>query len=127
MNRAEALKLIDQLTNENTDLRKLLEEKSYTYDQRLIIKIYASSKAILLLLQNDCTVTRALCYEMGISERQYYWALAFLRYAGILHRNGKRLRVKNINESARLAQFAYDKLMIIHKPLRHLRVFNTKK
>lgn len=121
---------VAQLRSENRHLRRKTGGKHpYHYNTvpRVLRRALDDALAMLALAYNDFPTSRQFFYELGYSERRYYWAVGLLRAARVMTAKGRGLMVDDIETAESRLQARYNTLKTQVDALEHLRIYMPKK
>lgn len=127
---AQLAQEVAQLRNENNYLRRQTGNKhDYHYHTapRILRRAFDDALAMLVLAMNDMPVSRQFMYELGYSERRYYWAIGLLRAARIMAPRGRRLADLDFKTAEQRLQSKYESLKNEQDALEKLRLYMPKK
>lgn len=121
---------IAQLRKENRHLRRSTDGK-HPYHRntapRVLRRALDDSMALLTLAFNDYPISRQFCYELGYSERRYYWAVGLLRSARVMAPRGRRLLIDEFSVAEQQVHSRYQFLKSQPNALELLRIHMPKK
>lgn len=122
---------VAQLRNENNYLRRQTGRPDYDYHYhtapRILRRALDDALAMLVLHMNDYPISRGFMYELGYSERRYYWAIGLLRAARIMAPRGRKLADMDFQTAEARLQAKYESLRSDHDALQKLRLYMPKK
>lgn len=121
---------VAQLRSENRHLRRKVGPRHpfhYTTAPRILRRSYDDALALLTLAFNDFPTSRQFFYELGYSERRYYWAIGMLRAARVMAAKGRRLLVDDFQTAENKLQTKYETLKAQVDALEVLRIYMPKK
>lgn len=127
---AQLAQEVAQLRNENNYLRRQTGNKhDYHYHTapRILRRALDDALAMLVLAMNDMPTSRQFMYELGYSERRYYWAIGLLRAARIMAPRGRRLADVDFKTAEQRLQSKYESLKNEGDALEKLRLYMPKK
>lgn len=127
---AQLAQEIAQLRNENSYLRRQTGSKHdyhYYTAPRILRRALDDALAMLVLAMNDMPTSRQFMYELGYSERRYYWAIGLLRAARVMAPRGRRLADMDFVTAEQRLQSKYDQLKNERDALEKLRLYMPKK
>lgn len=82
---------------------------------------------MLMLAANDYPTSRQFFYDLGYSERRYYWAIGLLRAARIMAPRGRRLADMDFQSAESRLKNKYESLKSDGDALQVLRLYMPKK
>lgn len=122
---------VAQLRNENNYLRRHTERPDFDYHYhtapRILRRALDDALAMLVLAMNDYPISRGFMYELGYSERRFYWAIGLLRAARIMSPRGRRLADTDLKTAESKLQAKYESLKADADALQKLRLYMPKK
>lgn len=121
---------VAQLRNENSYLRRQTgntHDYHYHTAPRILRRALDDGLAMLVLTMNDYPISRQFMYELGYSERRYYWAIGLLRAARVMAPRGRRLADLDFATAEQRLQGKYDQLKSDKDALEKLRLYMPKK
>lgn len=121
---------LEQARRENRHLRHRSEAKhAYHYNTapRILRRAYDDSNAIVLLRANGYNIGRGFCYELGISERRYFWAMGLLRSARVVSARGSAWLVDDFVTAEAKVKNEYMRINPQSNALEQLRLYMPKK
>lgn len=121
---------VAQLRQENSRLRRLTPSaSSYHYNTagRILRRALDDATAMLMLAANDYPTSRQFFYDLGYSERRYYWAIGLLRAARIMAPRGRRLADMDFQSAESRLKNKYESLKSDGDALQVLRLYMPKK
>jgi hypothetical protein len=121
---------IAQLQSENKYLRSKTEGRhSYHVNTtpRILRRALDDAYSIMVLKFDGFPVGRGYCYELGISERRYFWAMGLLRSARVVSPRGSRWLVDDFNVADHKLKANYECLKGQTNSLEMLRLYMPKK
>lgn len=121
---------VAQLRNENSYLRRQTgstHDYHYHTAPRILRRAFDDALAMLVLAMNDMPTSRQFMYELGYSERRYYWAIGLLRAARIMASRGRRLADLDFVTAEQRLQSKYESLKNETDVLEKLRLYMPKK
>ena len=122
---------VAQLRNENKYLRRHTERPDYEYHHhtapRILRRALDDAMAMLVLAMNDYPLSRGFMYELGYSERRYYWAIGLLRISRIMTPRVRSLAEMTFQAAESKLQAKYEALKNDHDALQKLRLYMPKK
>ena len=127
---AQLAQEVAQLRNENSYLRRQTGNKhDYHYHTapRILRRALDDALSMLVLAMNDMPVSRQFMYELGYSERRYYWAIGLLRAARVMAPRGRRLADVDFKTAEQRLQSKYESLKSDKDALEKLRLYMPKK
>lgn len=119
-----------QLRNENNHLRKQTgNTTTYHYNTagRILRRALDDATVMLMLAANGYPTSRQFFYELGFSERRYYWAIGLLRAARIMAPRGRRLADLDFQQAEAKLKSRYENLKNDGDALQVLRLYLPKK
>lgn len=127
---AQLAQEVAQLRNENSYLRRQTgstHDYHYHTAPRILRRALDDALAMLVLAMNDMPVSRQFMYELGYSERRYYWAIGLLRAARVMAPRGRRLADVDFKTAEQRLQSKYESLKSDKDALEKLRLYMPKK
>lgn len=127
---AQLAQEVAQLRNENNYLRRQTgggHDYHYHTAPRILRRALDDALAMLVLAMNDMPVSRQFMYELGYSERRYYWAIGLLRAARVMAPRGRRLADTDFVTAEQRLQSKYESLKTDKDALEKLRLYMPKK
>lgn len=128
---AQLAQEVGQLRNENRYLRRHTERQDYEYHYRtaprILRRAFDDAMAMLVLASNDYPLSRGFMYELGYSERRFYWSIGLLRAARIMAPRGRRLADLTFQAAESKLQAKYESLKADGDALQKLRLYMPKK
>lgn len=121
---------VAQLRQENSHLRRLAPSASsyhYNTSGRILRRALDDATAMLMLAANDYPTSRQFFYDLGYSERRYYWAIGLLRAARIMAPRGRRLADMDFQSAEAKLKSRYENLKNDGDALQVLRLYMPKK
>jgi len=121
---------VAQLRSENSHLRRSTSGKHpYHYNTagRILRRSLDDSIAFITLASNGYPTSRQFFYELGYSERRYYWAIGLLRSARVMAPRGRALLVGDFITADSKLHAKYNTLKQHPNVLEMLRVYMPKK
>lgn len=121
---------IAQLRSENRHLRRSTGDKHpfhYNTAPRILRRALDDATAFLVLASNGYPTSRKFCYDLGYSERRYYWAIGLLRAARVMAPRGRALVVEDFATADTRLQSKYNALKGQPNALETLRVYMPRK
>lgn len=127
---AQLAQEVAQLRRENNHLRRLTGRRHdyhYSTADRILHRALDDSMAMLALAANDYPTSRQFFYELGYSERRYYWAIGLLRAARVMAPRGRRLADIDFQTAETKLRARYEVLKNDANALEALRLYMPKK
>ena len=121
---------VAQLRSENSHLRRKTGGKHpyhYATAPRILRRALDDATALLAMAFNDFPTSRQFFYELGYSERRYYWAVGLLRAARVMTAKGRGLMVDDFATAESRLQGKYNSLKAQVDALEYLRIYMPKK
>lgn len=121
---------IAQLQSENKYLRSKTEGRhSYHVNTtpRILRRALDDAYSIMVLKFDGFPVGRGYCYELGISERRYFWAMGLLRSARVVAPRGASWLIEDFITADQRLRSTYDRLKNEPTALEALRLYMPKK
>lgn len=121
---------VAQLRNENSYLRRQTggaHDYHYHTAPRILRRALDDGLAMLVLTMNDYPISRQFMYELGYSERRYYWAIGLLRAARVMAPRGRRMADVDFQTAESKLQSKYESLKADKDALEKLRLYMPKK
>ncbi len=121
---------LEQARKENRHLRRRTEgAHPYHYNTapRILRRALDDALAIVLLRTNGYNVGRGFCYELGISERRYFWAMGLLRSARVVSARGSAWLVDDFTSAETKVKREYERIKPHANALEQLRLYMPKK
>lgn len=122
---------VAQLRSENNYLRRQTGRPDYDYHYhttpRILRRALDDALAMLVLTMNGYPISRGFMYELGYSERRYYWAIGLLRAARIMAPRGRKLADTDFQTAEARLQAKYESLKADGDALQKLRLYMPKK
>lgn len=127
---AQLAQEVAQLRRENNHFRRLTGRRHdyhYSTADRILHRALDDSMAMLALAANDYPTSRQFFYELGYSERRYYWAIGLLRAARVMAPRGRRLADIDFQTAETKLRARYEVLKNDANALEVLRLYMPKK
>jgi hypothetical protein len=121
---------VAQLRKENNHLRRATGRKHdyhYSTADRILHRALDDSMAMLALAANGYPTSRQFFYELGYSERRYYWVIGLMRAARVMAPRGRRLADLDFQTAETKLRARYDVLKNDANALEALRLYMPKK
>lgn len=121
---------LEQARRENRHLRRKTEGRhAYHYNTapRILRRALDDGLAIVLLHANGYGTGRGFCYEIGISERRYFWAVGLLRSARVMAPRGHAWLVDDFVTAEAKVKGEYERIKAQPNALEMLRLYMPKK
>lgn len=127
---AQLAQEVAQLRKENNHLRRATRRKHdyhYSTADRIIHRALDDALALMALAANGYPTSRQFFYELGYSERRYYWAIGLMRAARVMSPRGRRLADLDWQTAESKLRARYDALKDDPNALEALRLYMPKK
>lgn len=121
---------LEQARKENRYLRRRVEglhPYHYNTAPRILRRAYDDSIAILVLRAGGYNIGRGFCYELGISERRYFWAVGLLRSSRVMRARGNGWLVDDFATAESRVNHEYARIGGQSNGLEMLRLYMPRK
>lgn len=121
---------LEQVRRENRYLRTKTESKhSYhvSTSARILRRALDDSIAIMTLRYSGYSIGRGFCYQLGYSERRYFWAMGLLRSARIVSARGSAWLVDDFRTAEDKLRTCHDRIKSQSNALEMVRLYMPRK
>ncbi len=123
-------RMLTQMRNENRYLRsqtKAMHSYHINTAGRILRRAKDDSGAIMMLKYDGYPVGRGYCHGVGMSERQYFWAMGLLRSSRVVSARGSKWLVDDFITADKKVDTNYERLKSQPNALEMLRMYMPRK